>query len=253
VATREERAGSFGAVADVYDRVRPGPPAEALDWLLPEACRHAADLGAGTGLFTRALADRVADVVAVEPDERMRQVMRDRSPGVHVVGARAEALPFRDAVMDAVSASSAWHWVDPPRAVPEVARVLRDGGRLALIWTSRDREVEWVRSLDRLRTTPDREPAQQALAQRRPRDVLLPESSPFVNVTTASFTFSRAMTLDDLVQWVGTYSGVLTAPPDERDAGLRRVRHVVADRFGEDAVVDVPMRSWCWRADRVPR
>ncbi|HET6911427.1 MAG TPA: class I SAM-dependent methyltransferase [Mycobacteriales bacterium] len=252
MATREERAGSFGAVADVYDRVRPGPPAAALDWLLPQTCRRAADLGAGTGLFTRALAQRVPDVVGVEPDQRMRLVLRDRSPGVHVVGARAEALPVRDGVMDAVCASSSWHWVDPVQAVPEVARVLRDGGRLALIWTSRDREVEWVRSLDRLRTSTDRGTDQQVLAQRRPRDVVLPDPSPFVNAATASFTFSRPMTIDELVQWVGTYSGVLTAPPREREQGLQRVRTAVADRFGEDAVVDVPMRSWCWRADREP-
>lgn len=253
MATREERAGSFGAVADVYDRVRPGPPDAALDWLLPEKRAKAADHGAGTGLFTRALARRVRDVVAIEPDERMRLVLRDHSPQVHVVGARAEALPLRDGVVDAVCASSSWHWVDPLHAVPEVARVLRDGGRLALIWTSRDREVEWVRSLDRLRTSTDRETEQQVQAQRRPRQVLLPDRSPFVNVATASFTFSRRMTVDELVQWIGTYSGVLTAPVREREEGLQRVRTAVADRFGEGAVVDVPMRSWCWRADRAAR
>jgi len=253
MATLGERATSFGRVADDYDRVRPGPPEAALGWLLPADCRRAADLGAGTGLFTRALAGRVDEVVAVEPDQRMRRVLRDRSSGTHVVGGRAESLPFRDGSLDAACASSSWHWVDPARAVPEVARVLRDGGRLALIWTSRDREVDWVRGLDRLRTAPDREPDHQVAAQRRPRVVDLPEDAPLVDVTTASFTFTRRMSLDDVVRWLGTYSGMLTTPEDERVAGLQRARDALADRFGPDALIDVPMRSWCWRADRAPR
>ncbi|HEY5017660.1 MAG TPA: rRNA adenine N-6-methyltransferase family protein, partial [Streptosporangiaceae bacterium] len=71
---------SFGAIADDYDRLRPGPPAAALDWLLPEHCEVAVDVGAGTGLLTRALAGRVPRVVAVEPDQRMRAVLQARSP-----------------------------------------------------------------------------------------------------------------------------------------------------------------------------
>ena len=52
-----------------------------------------------------------------------------------------------DASADGVFVSSAWHWLDPERAVPEIGRVLRDGGRLGVIWTSRDRDVDWVRDL----------------------------------------------------------------------------------------------------------
>jgi SAM-dependent methyltransferase len=244
------RALSFGAVADDYDRVRPGPPDEALDWLLPTQCDVAVDLGAGTGLFSRALAERVATVVAVEPDARMRGVLRDRSPDVRAIGAVSEALPVRDGVADVVTASSSWHWMDPDRAVPEIARVLRPGGRLAVIWTSRDREVEWVRSLDRLRTSPALESDDAVAAQARPRSVLLPADAPFVDIEGASFAFARTMSIDDIVNWLGTYSGVLTAPEDERVAGLRRARAALVERFGDVDVVDVPMRSYCWRATR---
>src|SRR6201999_68315 len=150
VTDRQERAMSFGSIAEDYDGLRPQAPQQAVDWLLPPGCELAVDVGAGTGLFTRTLVDRAAQVIAVEPDARMRKVLKARSPGVRVVEGRGESIPLPDASADAVFVSSAWHWMDAERAVPEIGRVLRDGGRFGLIWTSRDREVDWVRNLDRL-------------------------------------------------------------------------------------------------------
>ena len=100
---------SFGGIATDYDRLRPSPPQEAVRWLLPERCDVAVDLAAGTGLSTRAVAGNVSDVVAVEPDARMALVLRTRSPGVHVVAGRGEAIPLRKSAADAVLISSAWH------------------------------------------------------------------------------------------------------------------------------------------------
>ena len=146
-----EMAGSFGRVAESYDRVRPGPAPAAVDWLVPAGCRSAVDLAAGTGLFTRALLGRVPEITAVEPDGRMRAVLAERTEGVRVLDGRGEAIPLPDASADAVFVSTAWHWFDPALAVPEIARVLRDGGRLGVIWTSRDRAGDWVAELDLLR------------------------------------------------------------------------------------------------------
>src|SRR5215469_1873993 len=178
-----ERAMSFGAIAGEYDRLRPSPPPDAVRWLLPADCAVAVDLAAGTGLLTRALAGRAADVVAVEPDARMAAVLRARSRGVHVVRARGEALPLEDQSADAVLVSSAWHWMTPELAVPEIARVLRDGARFGVIWTTRDRAVDWVRDLDWLR-----EPAigSEPPTPRR-HDVRLPDSGLFADVQEASF------------------------------------------------------------------
>src|ERR1700684_3546499 len=94
VTTGESDATSFGSVADSYDRVRPGPAPAALDWLVPPACAVAVDLGAGPGLFPRALLGRAARVVAVEPDARMREVLARRSPAVDVRAGRGEAMPL---------------------------------------------------------------------------------------------------------------------------------------------------------------
>jgi len=246
------RAMSFGAIAGEYDRLRSGPPDEAVGWLVPPRCGLAVDLAAGTGLLARALAARAGEVLAVEPDARMGSVLRATSGPVRLVAGRGEALPLRDAVADGVFISSAWHWMDPERAAPEIARVLRDGGRFGLIWTSRDREVAWVREVDGLR-----QPAPAAgtapPAGRRHRVISLPDGIPFGAGQTASFTFTRAMSTEDFVGMIGTYSRVITAPEPDRAATLDRVRAALADRFPGAAELEVPMRSVCWRADRLAR
>ena len=94
---------------------------------MPDGCAVAVDLAAGTGLFTRELLGRAARVVAVEPDARMREVLAARSPEVDVREGWGEAMPLPDASADAVFVSTAWHWLDPARAVPEIARVLAPG------------------------------------------------------------------------------------------------------------------------------
>jgi ubiquinone/menaquinone biosynthesis C-methylase UbiE len=222
---------SFGAIADDYDRLRPRPREAAVDWLLPVPCRVAVDVGAGTGLLSRALAGKVERVVAVEPDERMRAVLRARSPGAEVMAGRGEAIPLPDASADGVFVSSAWHWMDPDLAVPEIARVLRDGGRFGVIWTTRDHQA----------ARPGR------------REVKLPAGAQLRDVATKSFRFTRRMTIDDLVDMLATYSGFITASQEDRVAGLARARAALSERFSGASQVDVPMRSWCWRADRIDR
>jgi SAM-dependent methyltransferase len=254
VATREERAGSFGTIAADYDRLRPSPAPEALDWLVPAGADVAVDLAAGTGLFSRPLAERVRHVIAVEPDARMRQVLAERSPGVEVVAGTGESMPLPDASVDAVFVSSAWHWLDPRRAVPEIARVLRDGGRLGVVWTSRDRDVAWVRDLDRLPGEPPWDGASER-RHRRDRDVDLElvDGVLFDGVERHSFAFTRRMTVDDVVEMAGTYSAVITAEPDVRAGVLQRAREAVARHYPGAEVVDFPTRTWCWRGQRVKR
>jgi SAM-dependent methyltransferase len=249
---------SFGAIAEDYDRLRAGPPGAAVDWLLPAGCRVAVDLGAGTGLLTRALAARVPQVVAVEPDPRMAAVLRARSAGgpfgvVRVTQGRGEAIPLPDASADGVFASSAWHWLDPERAPREVARVLRDGGRLGVIWTGRDRSVDWVREVELVRDNAARAAGEaDDRRARRGREVGLPDGL-FGGVESESFLFSRRMTVDDFVGMLATYSGAITASPQELEAALDRARAVLERQFPGAAEIDVPMRSQCYRAGRLLR
>lgn len=140
--------------------------------------------------------------------------------------------------------------MDPDRAVPEIGRVLRDGGRFGLIWTSRDRAVDWARDLDRLGDQ-DGSDAQAAERFWRHQNVVLPEPQIFDNVARATFAFVRTMTLDDAVAMVGTYSRVIVAAPDERARRLAHARTVLQARFPGADTIDIPMRARCWRADRM--
>lgn len=267
---------SFGAVAGDYDRLRPSPSPEAVRWLLPDrrdmALDLVVDLAAGTGLLSRALAGKARHIIAIEPDRRMRSVLRDRSPGALVLAGRGEAIPLPDACADAVLVSSAWHWLDPDLAVPEIARVLRDHGRFGLVWNSRDRSAPWIRADEWFRTgelrqdtpaTPASSPATPDAAAAPPaarttlewdgRRVALPASGVFENIETAVFHFSRWMTPADLADMLTTYSRVITADADVREAGRARALAALTAEFPGASEIEVPMRSRCWRADRIAR
>jgi SAM-dependent methyltransferase len=240
-----------------------------MDWLVPAGCEVAVDLAAGTGLFTRALLGRAARVIAVEPDPRMREVLARRSPEVDVRAGYGEAMPLPDGAADAVFVSTAWHWFDLRLAVPEIARVLRPGGRLGVIWTSRDRTDDWVAELDLLRLDGVDKREEAAAGPRTPGDVrawldrehtvTLPDGSGFGAGEAASFRFRRTMPLAAVLEWLATNSAFITASAADRAAGLARCRdalagHAVADTRQDggaegEPVIDVPMQSWCWRAD----
>ncbi|MGH3343126.1 MAG: class I SAM-dependent methyltransferase [Carbonactinosporaceae bacterium] len=142
-----ERALSFGPVADAYDLGRPDYPVGAIDFVLGEAGRRAIDLGAGTGKLTSQLAGRGFDVVAVEPLHEMLRQLRQAVPGAVAVCGTAEAMPVRDSWADAVTVAQAFHWFDPSAVLPEIARVLRPGGVLGVLWNLRDERAPWVREL----------------------------------------------------------------------------------------------------------
>jgi SAM-dependent methyltransferase len=244
-------------MAGTYDRVRPGPAPAAVDWLVPPDCAVVIDLAAGTGLFTRAPEGRVKQVVAVEPDKRMRRVLAARSPSVRVLDGRAENIPLPDGCADAVLVSHAWHWFDPEQALQEIARVLADGGRLGVLWTSRDRGEDWVAGLDVIGSPGEPRTPDQAMERlSRQHTVTMPEGAPFRAAETASFGFERIISVDDALDWLATASQVITADPADRAAGLARASAALQARAflaGGTEVVSMSMRSWCWRARRLPR
>ena len=141
------RAG-FGAEAEAYDRARPSYPPDALRWLTGNLGirpgRRVADLAAGTGKLTALLAPAGADLVAVEPVGAMLARLRARLPGLPALSAVAEALPFAPDSLDAVVVAQAFHWFDADRALAELARVVRPGGRLGLVWNARARTGGWA-------------------------------------------------------------------------------------------------------------
>src|SRR3954464_7845825 len=135
------RALSFGSAAAEYDAARPSYPAEAVQWAVGDAGR-VLDLGAGTGKLTRVVLDLGLEAVAVEPDDAMRALI----PAESYAGT-AEEIPLPDGSVDAIVVGQAFHWFDAARALPEMVRVLRPGGRIGLFWNLYDDRLDWVASL----------------------------------------------------------------------------------------------------------
>lgn len=246
---------SFGTVADDYNRLRPGPSPEALDWLLPEGATDVLEIGAGTGILTRLLAKRVAHVTAVEPDERMRAVLAAGDPGIEILAGRAEEIPTDSSSFDVVIAASSWHWVDEERGVPEVARVLRPHGRLSLVWSGPDRSVDWMRSLWAGGIVFSPEEQADVDERRRRRHVVNVDVggvSPFLEPETKLFRWTKPMTKSDLVALSTTYSAVITMDEEARRRHLEAMARFLDSRedFTDLDRIDVPMRSYCWRATK---
>ncbi|HET9171687.1 MAG TPA: methyltransferase domain-containing protein [Actinospica sp.] len=133
-----------------YAAARPTYPSElfdALDDLLGHELDGArvVDVAAGTGISSRQLAERGAQVTAVELSGAMLAELAAASPGVRAVQGSGHALPLADDSADLITYAQAWHWMDPEQALPEIRRVLRPGGVLALWWNQTDRAHGWER------------------------------------------------------------------------------------------------------------
>lgn len=151
----EQFATAFGTAAHDYERGRPGYPPEAIDALVRDLCLErrsvVVDLAAGTGKLTRDLTRRFDAVIAIEPLAEMRQQLARTAPAAKVLDGTAERVPLPDASADAVFVAQAFHWFDGRRALDEIARVLRPGGGLALLWNTTPwerRESAWFARLD---------------------------------------------------------------------------------------------------------
>jgi SAM-dependent methyltransferase len=239
------QANSFGTVADVYERGRPLYPAEAIDWLVPPHATRVADVGAGTGKLTRQLRERGLDVIAVEPSAGMREQLRRAVPGVPVLGGTAEQIPLAGGTVDLVLVAQAWHWVDPARAVPEVARVLAPGGRLGLLWNRRAEDEPWVAGLSTIigsRGTPGSERH-------------FPEiGPPFGPAERHSVGWVHRLSRAEMIDWVASRSYVITLPGERRHQVLGQVRDLLDTHpalAGREEIA-LNMVTRCSRADLLP-
>ncbi|MET7297305.1 class I SAM-dependent methyltransferase [Streptomyces griseoloalbus] len=147
--SRTLRAHSFNAAAAQYAAARPSYPPALFDTIeeltgRPLAGSRVVDVGAGTGMATARLHARGADVIAVEPGDGMAAEFRRTLPDVPIVQGNGNALPLAGHCADLLTYAQAWHWTDPAKAVPEVLRVLRPGGALALWWNTDALDVPWI-------------------------------------------------------------------------------------------------------------
>jgi ubiquinone/menaquinone biosynthesis C-methylase UbiE len=220
----------FELVADVYERARPEYPVEAVDWTAERlglgVGRTVLDLGAGTGKLTRALVRTGARVIAVEPGERMLAELRGAVPGVESLQGAAEAIPLEDDSVDAIAVGQAFHWFRHDEAVPELHRVLRRGGGVALIWNNRDPDDALQTEITKMiRELPARRARLEHSARR------LTKSGLFGPIEERRFSFVHELDADGLVARIASISYVAAAPPD-RQAQLERQLRELADAHG---------------------
>lgn len=220
----QQHARVFGAEAAAYELGRPGYPDDAVEWILSHvdtddgALPDVVDLGAGTGKLTASFVGRAASVTAVEPDGAMLAALEARLPGVVALEGSAEAVPVGAASADLVTMAQAWHWVDPVAASAEVARVLRPGGVLALLWNVRDESMEWVAALSRTigsSIAEEFDTVQPPLAEPLRRDAY------------AEFTWVTSLDRGQLVAMVASRSYVIAMPAAERAALLASVDELI--------------------------
>jgi SAM-dependent methyltransferase len=261
---KTRRSGSFGQVASAYERFRPGPPAAAIAWMIPDSAQSVVDLGAGTGAMTKDLVGRVARVVAIEPDDRMREILASNLPGVTALRGTGESMPLETASIDVVLASSSWHWMDAERALRETARVLVPGGTLGVVWAGPDPDGPFVSQAQVLLSEMSagqgdsgsgtaREPDlghEVTDIENRVETVLrIPAESPFAQPEHTSLTWDVSLTADELIGLLGTFSWIITMPDDRRARVTALARQVLRDSLGiyGDATIDVQYRSEVWR------
>ena len=230
---------SFGGVADAYDRARPTYPREAATWLVGSDHAHVLELGAGTGKLTEQLHALGHRVLATDPLPTMLQHLVTRLPHTPAVVAAAENIPMRARSVDVVVGAQAFHWFDLPRALPEIARVLRPGGHLSLAWNLRDERIPWVRRLGALIGTAEQEHDPTHALQ---------ASHLFGFVETSTYRFWHPLDRERLHDLVRSRSNIALMSETERERVMRKVDALYEEYGrGHDGML-MPYVTHCYRA-----
>ena len=242
MATVDPRAASgFGPAAEAYERGRPSYPPDAVERLAGalglDADSEVLDLAAGTGKLTRVLLPRFARVVAVDPSDGMLDVLRAELPEAEVRTGTAASIPLPDGAVDAVFVAEAFHWFGTEAVCREIARVLRPGGGLGLLWNRDDwTPFPWRARFDAL-TKPYRAAAGTFPAE--DWDEALAASGRFGALGSADIEHVHATTGAGLVDLVASWSWIANLPESERAALLAGVAGLVAP----DAPLDLTYRT----------
>jgi SAM-dependent methyltransferase len=220
-----------------YARGRPSYPVDAvrIAGIAPSAA--VLEVGSGTGKLTGVLVDEFADVVAVEPDPHMRSWFTSLGPRAALLAGTGEALPLAERSVGAVFVAEAFHWFDHQRALAEIARVLRPGGALVLMWNRPAGRVEppiaaveallaplWPKDID---TPLDLDPRRFAYARDWPKAF---EHSPFEPLRESTFANIRTVDRDEFVAFFGSMGWIGGLPDNEAERLLDEVKSLLVER-----------------------
>jgi SAM-dependent methyltransferase len=247
-------ARGFEAAVERYERGRPTYPEDAVAFLVRTLGigegRDVVELGAGTGKLTELIVGTGARIVAIEPVAAMREALERNCPGVTAVDGTAERIPVGDSSADAVLAAQSFHWFDGERALPEIHRVLRSGGRLGMIWNVRDEASDWSERLTKIfdRLSGAGAPRYRDMRWREQFERMELFGGLHHQVAYHVHKVTREAFLDRVL----SVSYVASAPHDERERVIAEVTEMLdtdQELRGRDEIV-MPYRTdvyWCVR------
>ena len=252
-------AGSFGGVADAYERGRPRYDSHVIDVIGRAAGGpRILDLGAGTGRLSAPLLAAGYDVVAVEPLDEMRAILAGHIGSERTLAGRAEALPLGDASVDGAACADAWHWFDGARAADELARVVKPGGGVVVcvsypLWFGDEDAPDWWLDLHVVHVALPRHDHPVISGDSfRPNGL---EGHPaFEDIKSRDEPFVHHTDRARIVAHWASMSLVATLPPDQHTELLGQIDAMLARRGIDE--IDIPYRAQLWitrrRRDRAP-
>ena len=233
----------FTGKADVYDKYRPTYPAELIEWLWEKThAETVADIGAGTGIFTKCLSAKPWKITAVEPNADMLEKLRTNLPNVKILNAPAEDTGVTSASVDLVTAAQAFHWFDKAKFAEECKRIFTPNGRLAIIWNTRtDTDMQKERNEIFLRNAGQYDSVKGNVNA----DGKFAPEKYFSEYERVSFLQSMTM---DMEQYVGCEMSRSYAPKEGTplyDVHLDYLS-LLFEKYQNDGAVDVPYKTDCF-------
>lgn len=243
---KQTRVQSFRTVADLYAQHRPDYPAEAVRWLVGERPVRVLELGAGTGKLTARLCELGHDVVATDPLAEMLAHIDAVAPGARKVLSTAEAIPLASSSVDVVVAASAAHWFDDAHAMPEIARVLKPGGTVAVTGTLGDVKIPWVKKVYALIDHADPSDPSEPFESRDAHDPF--EGTDVIELADETVVRHwQPFRKDNLVGFILSQSKIALLDPAEREQRIMAAEDLY-DSYGRgpDGLL-MPWLTRCWR------
>ena len=241
------RGLSFGAVAEAYERFRPGYPVELLDLVMAYAggpIRTALEIGAGTGKATRLFAQAGIAVTATDPDAAMLAELRKHLPAnVTTVQAAFEDLPT-DSSYELVYSAAALHWTDPEGRWDRMAALVQPGGVFASFGVPMQLADPALKEAVRAARAPylesDGVPSPDGTPADRPMQwpgTELQQSEWFTDVRQSVIERRLRMSAHDYIGQLSTISAYVMLPPADRDQVFRRILQILPETVEIDAEI----------------